>query len=443
VKKYFLYPFYQSLRFRFGLIFGLLFLSFLLVIVFFLYSNVKYQLEKSFADRLKSEANIILQKTEISPLTVPLPQEKEYFLLTYNTGKQSDTLFNNLPLSAKPLSAQSAQPQIWRSAQASRTLETGGVINVVYALPANELNKNLEQFRLILFIYIPLSLFISFIAGYFLSGFLLQPINHIISKANDTSLQNEIQLLQEPKTKDELHNLTVALNRMLQRIQKQSQQQNAFFASASHELRTPLSVMLTELQVLQMSNVSGEIKSVLQNQTAAVQRLNKLVNDFLLMSQLKSGTLVLQKENVNIVELMTGCSEILMNKMQPQHLSLKINMLPVDGNFDVWADAALLRVIIFNLIENALKYAKEQTPIDITIEQTEQNILLNISNTTDKEIINIEKLTNEFQREDNYKKGFGLGLWIVKQLIILHDGKFSLWYVNGIFTAKCVLKTKE
>ncbi|MGI8952065.1 MAG: HAMP domain-containing sensor histidine kinase [Chitinophagaceae bacterium] len=442
MKKRFSYPFYHSLRFRFGLIFGLLFLFFLLGIVFFLYSNVKYQLEKSFADRLKSQANIVLQKTEISPLTIPLPQEKEYFLLTYNNGKQSDTLFNNLPLSAKLLSAQNPRVQLWRALYVSRILETGGIINIWYALSANELNKNLEQLRLVLFIYIPLSLFISFIAGYFLSGFLLQPIHHIISKANDTSLQNEIQLLKEPKTKDELHHLSVALNRMLERIQKQSQQQNAFFASASHELRTPLSVMLTELQVLQMSNTSLEIKSILQNQIAAVQRLNKLVNDFLLMSQLKSGTLMLQKENVNIVELVTDSSERLMNKMQQQFLSLKINLLPVDGNFDVWADAALLQIIIFNLMENAAKYAKAQTLIEITIKQIDKNILFNISNTTDKEIINIEKLTDEFKREDDYKEGFGLGLWIVKQLIVLHDAKFNLLYINRTFMAEWIMKKK-
>lgn len=436
MKKYFTYPFYKSLRFRFGLIFGLLFLSFLLVVVFFLFANVKIQLEKSFESRLSSQANIVLQKTGISPLTVPLPQENEYFLLAYNNGKQSDTLFNNLPLSAKLLSVQTAQTLPWRTLQTSRTLETGGAINVLYALPANELNNSLKQLRLILFIYIPLSLFISFIAGYFLSGVLLQPINHIISKANDTNLQNEIQLLKEPKTKDELHHLTVTLNRMLKRIQKQSQQQNAFFASASHELRTPLSVMLTELQVLQMSNVSGEIKLVLQNQTAAVQRLNKLVNDFLLMSQLKSGTLLLQKENINIVELITGCSEKLINKMQLQSLSLKIKLLPVDSSFDVLADALLLQVIIFNLIENAVKYSKEQTQIEIIVEQKEENIIFNISNKTDKEIINVEKLTDGFQRENNYKDGFGLGLWIVYQLIKKNNGNLLLSYQHPLFIAE-------
>ena len=438
MKKYFPYPFYQGLRFRFGLIFGLLFLSFLLVIVFSLFSNVKIQLEKSFESRLGSQANIILQKTEISPLTIPLPQENEYFLITYNNSKKIDTLFNNLPIPAKVLTASNLKTKWWQAIQASRTLETDGVVNVMYALPANELNNDIEQLRLILFIYVPVALLIPFISGYFLSGFLLKPIAHIISKANDTSLQNEIQLLKEPKTKDELHHLTVALNRMLQRIQKQSQQQNAFFASASHELRTPLSLMLTELQVLQMSNVPGEIKPVVQNQIEAVQRLNKLVNDFLLMSQLKSGTLILQKENTNIVELITGCSERLMDKMQPRNLSLKINLLPVDGNFDVWADAALLNVIIFNLMENAVKYAKEQTQIEIIAEQKEENIVFNISNVTDKKIINIEKLTIEFQREDNYKDGFGLGLWIVDQLVKKKNGSLLLSYQHPLFIAQVI-----
>jgi K+-sensing histidine kinase KdpD len=110
--------------------------------------------------------------------------------------------------------------------------------------------------------------------------------------------------------------------------------------------------------------------------------------------------------------------------------------------FYIGADTVLMQVIIFNLMENAVKYAKEQTIINVIIEQTEENMSFNISNIIDREVINIEKLTHEFEREDNYKEGVGLGLWIVKQLIILHDGKFSLSCFNRIFNAKCTMKKK-
>lgn len=440
MKKTSSYSFYNSLRFRFGLIFGLLFLCFLLVIVFFLYSSVKSQLEKNFESRLESQANITLQKTAINPLTVPLPQEKEYYLLTYNNGRKSDTLFRNLPFSLKTLAVRNYQAKDWKGVHASRILETGGVINIWYYLPANKLNNSIEQLQLMLFIYVPAALIASFIAGYFLSGFLLKPINHIITKANETGLQNEIELLQEPVTKDELYRLTVALNRMLERIQKQSRQQNAFFASASHELRTPLSVMLTELQTLRRENLNDEINQVLQNQTSAVRRLNKSVNDFLLMSQLKADSVAVTKTIFSIADVCVEMIEPLQKAASQNKQIFRVDVFPSDEDFNVHADRNHLAIVVNNLLANAVKHGSFNSTIEIRITKNEERISLSIQNKADLIIDDVNKLKNEFARADVYKDGFGLGLWIADQLIRKNNGALNLSYFNNIFTSEITLQ---
>lgn len=259
------YPFYTSLRFRFGLIFGFAFLCFLVAIGFILYSSVRDQFEKSFSARLKTQGNLVLQETEITPITIPFPTNGEYFQLIYDANHKQDTLFNNLPSSLRNFPGQ-VDPMLWRSASLEKTLETGGVIRILYILPATELIRDINHLQLILFLYFPLAFLAALVVGYLLSGFLLRPIENIVTKANDISLQGQIHLLEEPVVHDELHALAVSLNRMLSQIRRQAQYQNAFFASASHELRTPLSIMLTQFRYynmtrfLQTSNPSLKIR---------------------------------------------------------------------------------------------------------------------------------------------------------------------------------------
>jgi two-component system heavy metal sensor histidine kinase CusS len=283
---------------------------------------------------------------------------------------------------------------------------------------------------------VPVALIISLVAGYFLSGFLLKPISHIIVKANSTSLQNEIKLLDEPSAKDELHQLTVALNRMLQRIQKQSHQQNAFFASASHELRTPLSNMLTELQVLEASDIPADMKIILQNQLSEVRRLSRLVNDFLLMSQLRSTGVSVNSEWNNIVEICLESIERLQDKARQQSQAFKMNLLPADAEFRIMTDKNHLSVIIHNLLDNAIKYGQLSSAIHINISRSDENISFQVVNKTDNEIENAEAFKSEFHRQGFYKEGFGLGLWIVNQLVRRNNGRLTLSFKAPCFFAE-------
>ena len=428
------YPFYTSLRFRFGLIFGLLFLCFLLATGVLLYSFVKGQFEKSFAKRLQTQASLILQETEINPLTVPLPAAGEFFRLIYQANAQQDTLFDNVPEFFEKKKDET-DPELWRYKYMSRALETGGFIRILYLLPAQELTSDINQVKLILFLYFPLSFLAALIAGYFLSGFLLRPIEEIVKKANDISLQNQINLLETPSVRDELHKLTDSLNQMLSRIKTQARNQNAFFASASHELRTPLSVMLTELQVLEKKGLSPEIKLIVENQIVEVQRLNKLVNDFLMMSQIKSGALGLTKTSVNLPELTFEILNRLSSTAELKNQTFKVRITPESGFFEIQNDPSHLVTILINLVGNAIKHGQRHSAIDIWILDNSDNVALEIRNLSGSKIINPELITDEFTKQDLQGDGFGLGLWIVSHLAESIGVKFQIVYEYPEFTA--------
>lgn len=421
------YPFYKSIRFRFGLLFNFLLLVFLLAVILLLYNNVKKELKKNELLRLSNGITTITQKTEINPLTVPLPQNNEHFLVSYNNTRSSDTLFNNLPVGVTGRQKSSmSKVDGWWVAKKTKTLETGGIITIVYAISSKEFDASEAQLQLILLLYIPVAMIMAVAAGYFLSGIFLKPLRDIISRTNQTDLVNDIKLLDEPLVKDELHELVDAVNRMLKRIEKQSKEQNAFFASASHELRTPLSNMLTELQTTPADDGKGPMQTLIDNQTAEVQRLRKLVNNFLLMSQLSAESITVNKAPFNLAELCIEKTGNIQSRGTENNHGFKIAIDPPDADFTVNADKDLLTVALDNLLSNALKYAVAGSVITVGISRTENEIVISIKNHIPAVIENVDFLKEQFKRGDVYKEGFGIGLWITDKLVSLHNGHLTL-----------------
>ncbi len=381
--------------------------------------------------RLSTGATTLLQKTSVNPVTLALPQADERFLLTYDNTIRTDTLFNNLP-SGGELMTDSIQKnnRDWRIRKRKK-LDTGGTLSIVYGLPAGNYNTSMQQLQSLLLIYIPVAIIISIITGYFLSGFFLLPLKRIIKKANYTDLTASIQLLEEPSFKDELHELTVAFNRMLERIDHQSQLQNAFFAAASHELRTPLSNMLTELQTTAVAESSVQL---IKNQVEEVQRLKKLVDNFLLMSRLKAKSVPVNKKRIFIAELCMEILERLQKEADENKLRFMLHVSPTDEELLVSADKDHLSIILGNLFSNCIKYSVADTVIRVDILKQE-GIVLTIQNETALLISDVTPLQEQFTRVESYKEGFGLGLWIATHLSEINGIRLTLSYHDSVFRA--------
>lgn len=381
-------------------------------------------MDKYFTSGLTSQARAILQRSAVNPVTVPLPQQDEHFLLTYNHTIQTDTLFNNLA---------QGMPGHWRTCKLSRTLETGGKLEIIYAASAEDLFTSLNRLKELLVISIPLSLLVSLFLGYLLSGVLLSPVKRIINKANNIDLRKDIELLSLPGIKDELFLLTEALNRMLSRINRQSREQNAFFAAASHELRTPLSNMLTQLQVYEAGGEASNFKEIIPGQVAEIRRLCRIVDDFLLMGQLKAGKVQPHQQPLDLVD---ACLSVIEREGLSE--AIQFNALPEDISFIVTTDKNHLQVILGNIFSNAAKYHQPHSAIQVSATVTPEGSILRVSNQTDVVIDNMAVLGQEFNRPENRTSGFGLGLWIAKQLSMLNQIDFTWHLHKNVFTITMV-----
>lgn len=419
--------FYQSLRFRFGLLFNSLLFLCVSVIVYSLYKNAKTELDKSFALQLKSSANTILQRTDIDPIAVPLPKNGEFFRIIYDSKVKKTSLFDNLPKNV-------SDRQKWRLISVKKYPENGGSISVDFALSAEQYYSGIQKLKRLLYIYLPIAFLVAFFGGYLLSWFFLRPLRRIVNNANKVDLEH-IKLLSEPGSKDEFYHLTDALNRMLLRIDEQSKQQTTFFTMASHELRTPISNMLTELQVFNQEFLNSDTKKLLYNQELEVKRMKGLVDNFLWMSQIESSNIFTRKSKIDLAEMILELSEGFRKQLTVNHQRFRIDFSPVDGDFSLSADKNQVEVILKNLISNSIKYGGLNTIIDIKIFQNQKKGII-ISNSISKIITDPEKLKGQFKRDSSHKEGFGLGLWISEILSGKNNARLSLDTLNKRFYAK-------
>lgn len=418
--------FYQSLRFRFGLLFNSLLFLCVSIIVYSLYKNAKTELERSFSLQLSSAAGAVLQKIDIDPISIPVPKSGEFFRIVYDNGVKKTRLIDNLPQDV-------TDKEKWRVISLHKDPENGGRISVEFALSAENYHSGIQKLKRLLYIYLPVAFLISFLGGYLLSGFFLRPLRRIIRNAGKVDLEN-ITLLSQPHTKDEFYHLTDALNRMLMRIDEQAKQQAAFFTMASHELRTPISTMLTELQVFNREALDPDSGKLLDNQEQEVKRMKALVDNFLWMSQIESGNLRTGKSDLDLAEMVLELSEAFRKQMMINRQRFRIDLSPVDGDFRISADKNQVEIIINNLMSNAVKYGKTGTTIDIKIYRNERRGII-ISNAVDHVIENPEQLKGQFLRETFHKDGFGLGLWISAVLSRKNNAELSLDSINNRFSA--------
>lgn len=419
--------FYQSLRFRFGLLFNSLLFLCVSFIIYSLYKNAKTELDRSFSLQLTSAAGTVLEKTDLNPISVPVPKSGEFFRVIYDNGARKTKLIDNLPPDAN-------DKEKWRTVSLKKYPENGGTLSVDFALSAENYHTGVQKLRKLLYIYLPVAFLISFLGGYLLSGFLLRPLRRIIQNANRVNLER-ITLLEEPRTRDEFYHLTDALNRMLLRIDEQVKQQTAFFTMASHELRTPISNMLTELQVFNRDLSDQDTQNLLDNQEQEVKRMKALVDNFLWMSQIESGKLHTSRTEIDLAELVLELSENFTKQMAINRQRFRVDLSPVDGDFMITGDRNQVEVILHNLMANAVKYGEPGTVIELTLFRNEITGIL-ISNDITRTIENPERLKGQFLRDTFHKDGFGLGLWISDTLSCKNNAGLTLESAEGRFLAR-------
>jgi signal transduction histidine kinase len=305
-----------------------------------------------------------------------------------------------------------------------------------------QLQTNLGTLRDLLIVSCVLSAVISALVSYVLSRVLMLPLQRIIHAARNINTNKMRDPIPVNGTRDELHELSVTINDMMHRIDESLQQQQNFFGSASHELKTPLAILRTELEVgLRKPGLEEGVRQLLSNQLEEISRLQEIVNEFLVVSQLRVGAPSLYRRPFDLSVLVVKVYNQLLPLLRQKNLEPVIRFDREAADFIVTADEDKIRIVLLNLVENAAKYGVRDTAITCKVERsvTAGELTVEFTNITGTETVNTENLQVAFYRSDLIQRGAGLGLWLCNEIIRLHNGRIEVTSGHHRFSVKISL----
>jgi two-component system heavy metal sensor histidine kinase CusS len=291
------------------------------------------------------------------------------------------------------------------------------------------LEANLQSLRNMILAICILSVLISALMSYVVASLLLVPLQRIIQAARNFATNKMHDPIPVNGTKDELQELSVTINEMISRIDEAVQQQQNFFGSASHELKTPLAILRTELEVgLRKPGLEEGLRQLLSNQLEEISRLQAIVNEFLVVSQLRVGSPSIYKKPFDLSVLIIKVFNQLLPLLRQKNIEPVIHFDEEAADFIVQADEDKVRIVLLNLLENAAKYGVKDTAIICKVEKpvSMAELMVQFINTTNEERVATDYLQMAFYRSDLVQKGAGLGLWLCNEIIRLHDGRIMV-----------------
>jgi len=265
--------------------------------------------------------------------------------------------------------------------------------------------------------------------AYLLMGRLLRPLQQMAHSAELISEKNLDQRLPLANPKDEIGQLGAAFNRLFERLHHAFESQRRFVADASHELRTPLATLQAKLEVaLQQRRSEEEYTKVISTSLNQTQRLSDLVKRLLMLARADAGRLEFEKKPVQLASVIDSVKQQAHSLLHQKKLQFDVQ---IKEKFTVLGDEELLCHAFFNLLENAIKYTESGGSIQLSVDQAEQQVLIQLCDTgvgiPEKEL---PQVFDRFYRVDKVRtisaSGTGLGLSIVAEIVALHGGNIAI-----------------
>ncbi len=300
--------------------------------------------------------------------------------------------------------------------------------------PVQEIMQNLYQLQdqmILIFAAIAVT---SLVCAWVFSRVITRPIaglNRGIQKMSKGDFSARVKV----RGSGEMKQLAKAFNSMSEKLETLDQSRNQFVSNASHELKTPLATMKIMIESLiyqpdMDKNLRTEFMTDINNE---IDRLSAIVSDLLTLVQMDSQNVKLTRENLSIAQLIKDNA----HRLTPiaNQKGQKI-VLQLQDPCDIYADKSKLNQVIYNLMENAVKYTQASGVIKVSLQRQGRNAIFKVSDNgpgIPKE--NLPHIFDRFYRVDKArsreKGGTGLGLSIVHQLVLLHGGAISVESEEG------------
>jgi two-component system sensor histidine kinase TctE len=250
----------------------------------------------------------------------------------------------------------------------------------------------------------------------------------ILRLRNDVTERDPAELKPFPtnNVQSELRPLVEALNEAFERVQRQIATQRRFVANAAHQLRTPLALLKTQVSVGLRGGDMGTKDEVLAAVDTSVDGMARLSNQLLSLARAEQGSSSLMKSSVDFGAVARDALEGLTQAALARHIDLGFE--PEADGLIVWGHQTLLRELVVNLVDNALRYTPQGGQVTARIGRALDRIVLQVEdNGSGIPAGDREKVFERFYRgADAGAEGTGLGLAIVREIVWSHDGEIDL-----------------
>ena len=301
------------------------------------------------------------------------------------------------------------------------------------ASPMTLLEKERRGLIAFFFLSIPAVLILAGIGAFWISFKAAAPIDQMTKKAKEISAKNLNTRLPVPTAHDEIRELALTVNDLLDRLQGAFVSQEAFVSDASHQLKTPLAILKGELDWIKKESRSPqELSAFFESASQEINSLAKLVEELLILARVESGSAKLQLQK-------TRADEIAMDVVSrmKKHTLLKSKNMKIElqfqgdenSDYTINGDFELVKNMLDNLVDNSIKYGKENGQTVVTVLDEGKNLVLKVQDNGHGFPQNeADRLFSRFYRRSNsetlsQQKGFGIGLSIVKKIADLHGAK--------------------
>ena len=265
------------------------------------------------------------------------------------------------------------------------------------------------------------------VVTYFISGHALRPIREFSDKIEQVQAQNLSDSRIEENNVKELNQLGISYNKMLERLSEAFEIQRQFTANAAHELRTPLALMQVQLDLYNSASHPGNDADTLQTikmVTEQNDKLNRMVKTLLDMSELQT----VGRDDKIILDAIV---EEVLADLEPLAVEKNIKLIGKCEDATMIGSDILIYRLVYNLVENAIKYNHPLGQVTVTAYQRNKHVYLSVEDTGSGIPMELrERVFEPFFRVDKSRSrelgGVGLGLAFVREIVRVHDGSICI-----------------
>ena len=309
----------------------------------------------------------------------------------------------------------------------------------------SDVDGDLQLGYIILFMFL-ISLIIGIVTAFLSSRIPLKPVNEIINKMNrlaagdfNTRLSFKHGMSLHPAIKE----FTDSFNTMAEELENTEMLRNDFINNFSHEFKTPIVSIMGFANLLEVGNLTEEQR--VQYARAIREesmRLSSMANNVLNLTKVENQTILTDVSKFNLSEQIRSSVLLLEGKWTKKDIDLQLDF----DEYEIEANEELLKQVWINLVDNAVKFVEPRGTVGVEMIDLEASICIKISNTgSEIPVEKRERIFNKFYQADesHATQGNGIGLAIVKRIVVLHGGSVGVGYESGATVFTVILPKKQ